>query len=367
MTKPLVFITCIAIAIGCSTPPQEQESSLVSSIDSLLDLHTNFSGVVLAADDGTIVYHQARGFRDYRKQVPLDTIDIFELASVSKQFTAMTIMMLKEEGKLSYDDSLGKYVPGLPYSGITIRHLLTHTSGLPDYQVVMDAHWDKSKVAGNPDIIEYLIQYQPPMLFTPGSEYQYSNTGYVLLGSIAEAASGQDFADFCRERIFTPLSMSSTDIRTNDEKKLLPNLALGHMFVEEEERFVHADSFPSSNYTIWLGGRKGPGRVSATAIDLLKWDQALANHTLVSATSLEEAFTPATLNDGTKSNYGFGWMIRSDSTVGKVVLHTGDNPGYRTIILRYLDQNKTLIVLNNNDYDGIETVRRELEKILLAN
>ncbi len=197
-------------------------------ISNILSQEKDFSGVVLYAENGKTKFLKAIGFRNYNTRQPLQTTDIFELASVSKQFTSMNIMMLQEEGKLQYDDPVDKYLD-IPYKGITIRQLLTHTSGLPDYQAIMDVHWDKSKVAGNKEILEYLNLYAPPKNFEPGTKYEYNNTGYVLLASIAEKASGKDFIVMCRSRIFTPLDMQSTDIRTLEKKASTENFALGHI------------------------------------------------------------------------------------------------------------------------------------------
>jgi CubicO group peptidase (beta-lactamase class C family) len=279
-----------------------------AKIDSLIKAQNNFSGILLIAENGKPAYHKAFGYREFADQSPLKTSDIFELASVSKQFTAMIIMMLKEKGLLNYDDLLEKYID-LPYKGITIRHLLTHTSGLPDYQDVMDKYWDKSKVAGNEDCIAYLKQYNPPKLFNPGEKYTYSNTGYLLLASIAEKASGKNFIELCRKWIFRPLKMKNTDIRTLEEKKATRNFAIGHIYIKERDQYIRADSFPSSDYTIWLGNRTGPGRVSSNTVDLLKWDKALYTEKLVKQSTLAEAFTPMKLNDGSFSDYGFGWSI----------------------------------------------------------
>ncbi|MBC7873201.1 MAG: beta-lactamase family protein, partial [Ferruginibacter sp.] len=312
--------------------------------DSLLQQQAalGFSGVLLVAENGKPIYQHAVGFREFATKVPLETTDIFELASVSKQFTAMIIMKLKEKKLLDYDDLVEKYLD-LPYKEIRIRHLLTHTSGLPDYQAVMDKYWDKTKVAGNEDAIAYLDKYAPPVLFPPGTKYTYSNTGYLLLASIAEKASGKDFIELCRQWIFRPLKMKSTDIRTLSEKAATKNFAIGHLYINEKKQYVRADSFPSSDYTIWLGNRKGPGRISSTAADLLKWDNALYTNKLVKQATLLEAFSPMQLNDGNFSNYGFGWSLRSDSVMGKVVYHTGDNPGYKTQIIRFIDRQKTII------------------------
>jgi len=329
-------------------------------IDSLFATQKDFSGVVLIAENGKPINHKAFGYREFENQIPLQTSDIFELASVSKQFTAMIIMMLKEKGLLNYDDSVSKYLE-IPYKGITIRNLLTHTSGLPDYQDIMDKYWDKSKVAGNPDCIGYLNKYAPPKHFEPGEKYEYSNTGYLLLASLAEKASGKDFIDMCRKWIFKKLKMKSTDIRTLEEKKATKSFAIGHIYVGERNKYVRADSFPSSNYTIWLGNRKGPGRISSTASDLLKWDKALYTEKLIKQTTLQEAFTPMKLNDGSLSNYGFGWSLRADSVLGKIVWHNGDNPGYKTQIIRYIDKNRTIILLNNNSYSNFNPFIKQLE------
>lgn len=348
---------------GCQREAEKQDP-LSPALDSLFVAHPEFSGVVLVAENGKPVYHRSFGYRDNEGKLSNDTTTLFELASVSKQFTSMVIMMLKEEGKLAYDETLEKYIPGLPYPGITIRHLLTHTSGLPDYQVVMDAHWDKSKVAGNAEIIQYLKQYHPDRLFAPGERYEYSNTGYVLLGSIAEAASGQDFIALCRERIFQPVGMTSTDIRSLEEKAAIENFAKGYVYVEEKGRYISADSFPSTNYIVWLGNRKGPGRVSSISSDLLRWDRALYRNSLVKKESLQEAFTPFKLNNDSLSHYGFGWNLDQHPTLGRKIWHTGSNPGYSTRMVRFTDADKTIVVLSNNAYPRITDLDKALDSLL---
>ena len=217
MSKICLLATTTILILLVSCQPKKTPAT-TQRLDSLMNSMEDFSGVLLVADQGKPIYHKAFGFLDFQNQTPLDTNAIFELASVSKQFTAMTIMMLQEEGKLNYDDSLKNFFPELPYRGITIRHLLNHTSGLPDYQATMDKHWDKSKVAGNKDCIAYLATYHPAKQFEPGAKYEYSNTGYLLLASIAERASGVDFISFIRERIFKKVGMPNTDIRSNEAK-----------------------------------------------------------------------------------------------------------------------------------------------------
>ena len=322
----------------------------------------NFSGVILVASKGKIIYTGVNGKRDFEKGIPLISSDIFELASISKQFTAMMVMICKERGLLAYDDLVEKYL-NIPYKGITIRNLLTHTSGLPDYQVIMDKFWDKSKVAGNPEILEYLNQYSPEILFSPGDEYRYSNTGYVLLGSIVEKVTGSDFVKLSKDWIFNPLNMKNTLIRSLDEKRKLENLAYGHK-KDSLDRFVNANNFLSSDYTIWLGNRKGPGRISSNAFDLLLWDKALYGETLVSKKTLNEALTPYKLNNGKLSFYGFGWKLNEDSN-NKIVSHSGSNPGYKTRIVRLLDKKITIVALSNNNFN-LENLIKNLT-IFLSN
>jgi CubicO group peptidase (beta-lactamase class C family) len=352
--KMQFFQTCLLIALmTCSmniVHAQAVDYNKISTTLSNLAQQDKFSGVVLVAENGKVKFEQAYGNLDNEKSMPNKANTIFELASVSKQFTAMTIMLLQEKGLLKYDDLVEQYI-NIPYKGITIRQLLTHTSGLPDYQNIMDEHWDKTKVANNTDIIEYLHKYAPPALFEPGTKYEYSNTGFVILASITEKVSGRDFIEFCNTEIFSKLKMNHTAIRTLEQKANTPNFALGYIYVPERNKYVRADSFPSSNYTIWLGNRKGPGRISSTVQDLLKWDQALYGQQLISNATLEGAYRPMKLKNGMISNYGFGWDLIPNAPHGKIVWHNGDNPGYKTLIMRFVDQKRTLIILCNNATD----------------
>ena len=339
------------------------QASLKTRLRSALASEPAFSGVVLVAKDGRTLFHKACGMRDFNTRDKIRRDDIFELASVSKQFTASIIIGLQEAGQLGFDDPVEKYVD-LPYPGIRIRHLLNHTSGLPDYQAVMDMHWDKSKVAGNPDILAYLRKYAPPALFKPGERFDYSNTGYVILASIAESITGIDFIDLCRSRIFKAAGMQGADIRSNAVKAGIKNFARGHVWVENQQRHVRADSFPSSDYTIWLGNRKGPGRVSARAKDLLTWDRALREAKLPGTRSGSEAWRSGVLNNGKETGYGFGWFLSKTEKGARVIWHDGDNPGYKTMFRCYPDSGHTIIVLSNNYPAGFDRLIRQLEAAL---
>ena len=221
------FQLTVLLLVFCIVSQGQEKNGI--NVDSILNKNFNendpYNGVILIAEKGKTIFQQAYGYRDIETGVKLKVDDVFELASVSKQFTAMIIMLLRQEGKLNYDDTVEKYL-SIPYKGITIRNLLNHTSGLPDYQEIMDSHWDKSKAAGNNDILEYINKYAPPVLFVPGAKYEYSNTGYVLLASIAEKASGEDFSMMLRKRIFSKLNMKHTDIRTFQKKRNCPILLM---------------------------------------------------------------------------------------------------------------------------------------------
>lgn len=359
-----LFVVFLLLLIGLSYA-QLKKSAVGKIVETVFDESDPFNGVILIAKNGRILTEEAFGVRDYVSGIPLETTDIFELASVSKQFTAMIIMQLQSKGKLSYDDEVETYL-NIPYKKITIRQLLNHTSGLPDYQVIMDSHWDKSKVADNNDIIAYLNRYAPPANFLPGEKYEYSNTGYVLLASIAEKASGEDFTKMLREMVFTRYKMKDTDLRTPDEKKLLEHIAVGHIKQTNDGTYLKAELFPSSNYTIWLGHREGPGRISSTVQDLLKWDRALYDKKFFTPAMQTEAFKPAVLNNQTLSQYGFGWELGNDDVLGKFVQHSGDNPGYKTEIVRYLDADKTIILLCNNAHERFEKLLDALKKYIIS-
>lgn len=358
-SKSLLLPTVFTVVCNCSSKKEIAVKGTAEKIDSVLLAIPDFSGVALIADRGKPIYFKAFGDALLTRQQKNDTATLFELASVSKQFTAAIIMKLQEAGKLEYDDTVEKYIPGLPYPGITIRQLLNHTSGLPEYEKLMDKEWDKTKVAGNADIIAYLKKFHPASLFKPGEKYEYSNTGYVLLASLAEKVSGEDFISVCHKWIFDPLGMTGTDIRTKQQKDSIQNFAYGHISGKEKKRFVQADSFPAFNYNFWLGNRKGPGRVSSRASDLLKWDRALYSEKILSRKSLDEAFTPFKLKNDSLAQYGFGWMLRINPKLGKVVWHDGDNPGYRTVIVRFVDADKTIILLTNKYLtDFLDIVKR---------
>lgn len=340
----------IAVLFSLNVLAQDKASQLDSLFSGLYNKQ-QFFGNVLVADKGNIIYQKSFGKANHTTNADLNAESIFELASVSKQFTAMGIMLLKKQGKLSYEDSLRKFIPELPYYNITVRQLLNHTSGLPDYMELFTENWDEKKIATNSDMIALLAKHKPAIRFAPGEKWEYSNTGYALLASIIEKASGKSFGDYLQKNIFQPLDMKHTLVyRRRYEKKTIPNYAYGYVFARNKKQFALPDSVPETAATVFcLDGIVGDGTVNSTATDLLKWDRALYTEKLLSKEMMAEAFQPGTLNNGKKTTYGFGWMVTEIKGAGKVVHHSGGWPGYNTYIERNIENDKTIIILKNHD------------------
>ncbi|MFN8347806.1 MAG: serine hydrolase domain-containing protein [Spirosomataceae bacterium] len=310
----------------------------------------HFNGNVLVAKNGDIVYQKAFGLANYDTKEPLQLNSVFNLASVTKQFTAMGILLLKEKGKLILSDSLRKFLPELPYSDITLHQLLTHTSGLPDYMSVLEPKWDHKKVAFNNDMIRFLAAEKPPVHFKPGQKYEYSNTGFALLASVIERVSGQTFGEYMAQNIFTPLGMTRTRVFNTRRaaRETIPDYAAGFVYVPKLKRYVSADSLPNVDYVHYLDGIQGQGRIHSTVGDLWKWDRALKNPTLLSEATQREMLSPQVLSDTLhKAYYGYGVGV-SKSGNGAVFSHTGGWPGFATVLIHYEEGDVTVIVLSNN-------------------
>lgn len=308
-----------------------------TKVDSLMQhMYKNgmFNGTVLVTENGEITYKNAFGLADREENRELTTTSRFYLASVSKQFTCMGIMILKEKGLLSYDDTLHKYFPEFPdfAKNITIRHMMNHTSGIPDHYR-LNAY---KKGLTNNDVLEVLLNHGK-LDFQPGERYSYSNGGYVLLSMIAAKASGQPFSTFMKEHIFDKLEMNNTLVFDESDPQI-ENRAKGYNALNSLD-----------DYEIFT---TGAGGMYSNVNDLYTWDQALYTEKLVSFETMIEAFSPAELNNGETSPYGFGWGINRDGEK-LIVNHSGGMNGYRTFIRRYVDDKKSYILLSNNG-DAIE-------------
>jgi len=300
---------------------------------------------VIVVRDGIVVKEGGYGLADLERRVPIDADTAFRLGSVSKQFTATAIMLLAEEGRLRYDDPITRFLPELSRigRGVTIRHLLTHTAGLPDYYDVMVEISGVERPRTRHALDVFAAWGEP--LFAPGERYEYSNPGYELLALIIERASGQSYASFMEQRIFSPVGMSSSVV-FDESLPRIERRAYGYR--RAGDGFEIDDDDPL-NYVVGSGG------VYSSAKDLQRWDQALHEEQIVSGETLAAAFRPARLNSGERFPYGFGWSL--ESHLGRRrVSHGGAWVGFQTFIARYVDDGLTVIVLSNlaeTDAEGL--------------
>ncbi len=303
-----------------------------------------FNGAVLVAEHGKVVYQKAMGNADAAGTQPLTTGTMFRLASVSKTFTGMAVMMLMEKGKLSYDDPLSKYFPQFPpYAAkITIRHLLTHTSGIANYVK------EGVEIEGltNREVVTLLSKEKAPN-FVPGSRYEYSNSGYILLAEIVAKVSGKPYHTFVRETIFTPLGMKDTLVNH-------PGLVM------KKPKATGYNILGKKNDPNLL--TMGDGGAYSTVGDLLKWDQALYSGKLVSEATLKEAFTPNKLNNGKSTEYGYGFSITARGK-NKIVGHLGGFGGFRTCFARDLRYKRLAIILTNNGIENASVFLKPIDRI----
>jgi CubicO group peptidase (beta-lactamase class C family) len=305
-----------------------------------------FNGTVLIAQYGRVIYKGAFGYTNFKSKDTLTPQSSFQLASVSKQFTAMAIMRLKEKGLLSYEDEIQKFFPQFPYDSITIRHLLTHRSGLPNYMYEGDKHiTDRHTPINNNQVISLLTEYQPEPYFAPGKRFNYSNTGYSLLASIVEKVAGAPFDQFMVTQFFKPLGMTGTFISKGKDSLLVSKVATGYT---GGKRVVDIS---------YLDGVVGDKGVYSTVEDLFKWDQALYTNQLVKQATLEEAFMPAS-KEMKSQNYGFGWRLRTIASGDPVIFHGGWWHGFKSYFMRNRKDLSTIIILTNVANSSLSHVKR---------
>ncbi|MBI3218013.1 MAG: beta-lactamase family protein [Bacteroidetes bacterium] len=348
--KRVIYAWAFLLLLACGKEKQDNRLDVIDQFMQGQAAYFKFNGNVLVAEKGKVIYQKSFGVRNFYTQEPLNDTTVFELASVSKQFTAMGILLLEKQGKLKLTDSLRSYFPELPYSNISVHHLLTHTSGLPDYESAMYAKWDHKKIAFNSDMIRFLSQEKPLAHFKPGTKWEYSNTGYAILASIIEKVAGTTYKDFLAANIFEPLGMKHTRVynsRRSGER--LENYAYGFVWSDSLKQQVLPDSLPDYNFVYFLDGIQGDGVVNSTTGDLLKWDRGLANKTLIGDATTTKMIFPQALSDTIANlHYGYG-VIVGKNELGNFVSHSGGWPGYATNLSRYTDDDRTIIILSNNE------------------
>lgn len=314
-------------------------------------VNRGFNGGILVAKKGQVIFEDYHGYADIGKKEPLTPHSAFHLASVSKTFTGMATLKLAEMGKLSLDDDVKKFFPSFPYDHVTIKLLLSHRSGLPNYLYFMDElGWDKKQHAYNEDVLDYLIKYKPTAT-RPDTHFTYCNTNYCLLGLIIEKASGKTYAQFLQEQFFTPLHMDDTYVF--DLKKDSAAAMPSYDPRGRQEAFTYLDC------------GVGDKNIFSTPEDLLKWDQALYTSQLFSTQTLEAAFTPYSNEKPGIRNYGYGWRMNVYPNGKKVVYHNGWWHGNNTVFIRMIQDSVTIIVLGNKYNQNIYHAK-DIEKFFDA-
>lgn len=362
--RPMVStVLCLCLVVACAAGASAEAPASV-------ELNRIFSRIaspgepglaVLIRQNGRTLFEREYGMRDLRSGLAIDAHTNFRLASFTKQFTAMCIMLLVHDGKLRYQDHLTDIFPQFPAYGrsITVRNLLNHTSGLVAYEDLMDKKYAGKSWEEIPQITDAqvlsLMEQQSGTKFPPGTKWEYSNGGYCVLAMIVEKVSGMPFAEFLRRRVFEPLGMSHSVAHVSG-KDTVPNRAYG--YTNDAGVWLETDQSPTS-------ATLGDGGVYTSLDDLAKWDDALRNHTLLSAREFEPAVTPensaavlpSAVDDLPKAAsekplaYGFGWFL--DPYRGHPRMwHYGSTIGFHTVIERFTENNLTIIILaNRTDVD----------------
>jgi CubicO group peptidase (beta-lactamase class C family) len=324
---------------------------------------SRFNGTALVARNGIILYQEHFGYADFRSQTDLDLETPFQLASITKTFTAAAILLLQEERMLHIDDPVAAHIEGFPYPDMTIRHFLNHTSGIQNYMYMVERYWQHEYPPTNEDVLNLFIRHQPGRNFRAGTRFGYSNTGYAFLALLVERVSGLPFPEFVHQRIFEPLGMNNTFVyNPHTQHPLAATSALG--FRAGRRSFI-------ANGDVVHDGVFGDKGIYSTVIDLFIWDRSICEGKLLSEEKWAQAFEPATLQNGRTVNYGQGWRLQSFLDK-KVVHHPGRWNGFRTSFKRFVDDDATLILLSNNSRDitpiinGMQNILFHKEIQLLA-
>ena len=304
-----------------------------------------FNGGILVAKDGNIIYEKYVGKGDLRKEMAMNDSTSLHIASVGKTFTAVAILRMAQDNKLSLSDTLSKFFPGFPYPDVTVQMLLNHRSGLPNYVYFIpnSKKWDKKAMVSNQDVLDFLYNEQPKKIFKAGTRFTYSNTNYVLLASIIEKVSGQSFPEYMRNSIFIPLQMNHTFVYTPaDSLTAIPS-------------FNH-------NTSLWqndnLENTYGDKNIYSTPRDMLKWDQALYTEQILNRAMLDSAFAPYSFEKPGTHNYGLGFRMLLLPNGKKVIYHFGRWHGFNAAFARLTDEKATIIILGNKYTSNVYTAAR---------
>ena len=340
--------------------PKKATTKVRSKLDSLLKrIHKrhDFHGAVLVAKNKKIVYQNQIGTADFKKKTLLNKESVFQLASVSKQFTAAAIMLLQQRNQLKLTDTVNTYFPNFPYKDVTIKTLLNHTGGLPKYFWIAEHKWQQKKAPSNNEMMELLTTSNVQRFFKPGRNFDYSNTGYFVLASIVEKISGISFGSFLKQNIFEPLQMTHSYVYSFENDSIRENQLDGYRL---HRGWRHVKIRSTVNDAI-----VGDKNVYTTAEDLFKWTQGLNSGNLLSKESLALMFTKGETIYGRKVPYGFGFRI--DTKEKNSIYHYGKWNGFSTGLTTYLEDDLVVIILEHTSYNALKSLNRKVKNIVTKN
>ena len=312
--------------------------------------NSRFNGTVAIAKDGVVIYQENFGYADMKKQIPVTDTSKFQLASVSKQFTAAAVLKLYQEGKINLDSSLTTYIPELPYEEVKIRHLLTHKAGFPSYMWTIARHWHKPSTPVNEDLVEMLSEHPVSLRFEPGQKFNYSNTGYCLLASVVERVSGLSFDEFMKNRFFEPLNMDDTFAFSSAKHSYTPDMVKGYRYNGYNYNLVKLNL---------MDGTYGDKGIYATATDMVKWAESFRKNLVLDESIVSSAFSNSLLEDGEQIEYGYGFRIK-ESNDHEMIFHNGSWSGFRTTLRTFPHDGLTLVILSNNSFRKTGDMARKL-------
>ncbi len=364
--KLFFMFVSTATILSCNNKIVEKSSDhtrIHKSIDSIFSQLTTdeiFNGEILVAQENEIIIHKYYGNANLISNENFNDESVFEIASVSKPFTALAIAKLVSETKLNYNDSITKFLPELPYNKIKIRHLITHTSGLPDYNTVLYPTWDVKMVANNQDLLNILIEKPPKLLTNPGVEWKYSNIGYTLLAIIIERVQGQTYPDYCKNFIFKPLGMDQTIIPTYEETKVNTKYVDDYIFSFANAEYIDPNIYPSFDNATFTGDMYGAQGICSNAIDLYNFTKIFSSQSILSDSVFRLYTQPQGIKTTMSGDYTLGWFSDTDTMMGKSLFYVGGFAGHRSLLQYNYNKETTIVILNN-----ISTPIWTLRKILM--
>ncbi len=340
--------------------PEKATKDVGHKLDSLLkriNKRDDFHGAILVAKGEKILYQNEIGFADFKNKILLNEASVFQLASVSKQFTAAAIMLLNERNKIKLTDTVNAYFPDFPYEDVTIENLLNHTAGLPKYFWVAEHKWQQNRAPTNSEMMALLESSNVQRFYKPGRKFDYSNTNYLVLASIVEKVSETSFSSFLKSNIFEPLQMKNSYVYSFENDSIKENQLDGYRLYRGRS---HLKIRSTINDAI-----VGDKNVYTTIEDLFKWTLALNTEKLLSKESLDLMYAKGETVNGREVPYGFGFRINTKGQ--KRIYHHGKWNGFSTGLTRYLEDDLVVIVLEHTSYNAMKSLNEKIEKIVTEN